>query len=395
MAYVGTSSNIALKQLLHVAVSDVNDDVRRQSVIALGFILCRNPKHVPRVVQLLSESYNPHVRYGACMALGIACAGTGNKEAMELLEPLTKDTTDFVRQAALIAAAMILVEQQVDNKQTEEEVKQQSRKEWKESKEAEKEKKLPSNTNKPTYYRKLFSQVYGQKHEDPMAKFGSVLAAGIIEAGGRNVNLTMLNSQGTVQMDAAAGLLLFSQFWWWYPLAHFLCLAFRPTFVVALNKDLKMPVLEFKSNAKPSTFAYPLPTKPIVAEKIEKVAAAVLSTTAKAKARKQKKDNMDIVSPVEEENKEEEPVSVVPEKEEDFQMLPNLSRVVSAQVKVVSFPDKSRYELLKNECVGILLAKDLKPGEKEEIVEFSVKEVKPAEDGDKEPSPPEPFEYNE
>lgn len=27
---------------------------------------------------LLCESFNPHVRYGSCMALGIACAGTGN-----------------------------------------------------------------------------------------------------------------------------------------------------------------------------------------------------------------------------------------------------------------------------------------------------------------------------
>jgi 26S proteasome regulatory subunit N2 len=29
------------------------------------------------LVQLLSESYNPHVRCGATLALGIACAGTG------------------------------------------------------------------------------------------------------------------------------------------------------------------------------------------------------------------------------------------------------------------------------------------------------------------------------
>jgi 26S proteasome regulatory subunit N2 len=64
--------------LLRVAVSDVSDDVRRASVIAIGFVLCRNPEKVPRVVQLLSESYNPHVRYGASMALGISCAGTGN-----------------------------------------------------------------------------------------------------------------------------------------------------------------------------------------------------------------------------------------------------------------------------------------------------------------------------
>lgn len=39
----------------------------------------RNPEQCPSVVSLLAESYNPHVRYGAAMALGIACAGTGLK----------------------------------------------------------------------------------------------------------------------------------------------------------------------------------------------------------------------------------------------------------------------------------------------------------------------------
>lgn len=44
-----------------------------------SFCLCRTPEQCPSVVSLLSESYNPHVRCGAAMALGICCAGTGNK----------------------------------------------------------------------------------------------------------------------------------------------------------------------------------------------------------------------------------------------------------------------------------------------------------------------------
>ena len=63
------------------------------------------------MVQLLSESYNPHVRYGVAMALGIARAGTGNKEALGLIEPMKNDPTNSVRQGALIAKAMILVQQ--------------------------------------------------------------------------------------------------------------------------------------------------------------------------------------------------------------------------------------------------------------------------------------------
>ena len=77
MAYAGTNDNKAVRKLLQVAVSDVDDSVRRAAVISLGFILFRNPVQVPRVVQLLSESYNPNVRYGSALALGISCAGTG------------------------------------------------------------------------------------------------------------------------------------------------------------------------------------------------------------------------------------------------------------------------------------------------------------------------------
>lgn len=83
LAFAGTGNNKAVKKLLHVAVSDVNDDVRRAAVTALGFVLFRNHTTVPRVVQLLAESYNPHVRYGATLALGISCAGTGLEVSVE------------------------------------------------------------------------------------------------------------------------------------------------------------------------------------------------------------------------------------------------------------------------------------------------------------------------
>lgn len=149
MAYCGTGNNAAIRQLLHVAVSDVNDDVRRAAVEALGFILFRTPEQCPSVVSLLSESYNPHVRYGAAMALGISCAGTGNKEALALLEPMTNDPINFVRQGALISSSLILIQQ------TE-----------------------PLAGPKVKEYRALYQKVIGDKHDDVMAKFGAILAQG-------------------------------------------------------------------------------------------------------------------------------------------------------------------------------------------------------------------------
>lgn len=49
------------------------------------------------------------------------------------------------------------------------------------------------------------------------------------------------------------------------------------------------PKFEYVSNAKPSVFAYPISTKPPKKETVNKVATAVLSMTAKVKAREKKK----------------------------------------------------------------------------------------------------------
>ena len=109
VAYCRTGSSKAIQQLLHDAVSDINDDVRRVAVMSLGFILFRKPNAVPRIGELRSEVYNPHVRYSTSLALGISCAGTGHNETIDLLEPIIKNPTDFVHEGALISMAIILV----------------------------------------------------------------------------------------------------------------------------------------------------------------------------------------------------------------------------------------------------------------------------------------------
>lgn len=268
MAYAGTGNNKAIKRLLHIAVSDVNDDVRRASVISLGFILFKTPNRVPKLVQLLSESYNPHVRYGATLALGIACAGSGLAEALDILEPMTKDNVDYVRQGALIALGMVLVQHN--------------------------EQSCPRSATT----RALYEKIIADKRDDMLSRLGATLGQGIIDAGGRNVTISLQSRSGYNNIPAIVGMAVFSQFWYWYPLGHFLSLSFTPTGVIGLNKDLVAPNFQVMSNAKPSLFAYPPAIKPPTAEVVEKVATAVLSTTAKSKARAKKAgkgDAMEIV----------------------------------------------------------------------------------------------------
>lgn len=50
-AYAGTNNNTAVKKLLHYAVSDVSDDVKRAALMNLGFLLFRKPEKIPELVK--------------------------------------------------------------------------------------------------------------------------------------------------------------------------------------------------------------------------------------------------------------------------------------------------------------------------------------------------------
>lgn len=356
MAYCGTGSNKAIRKLLHTAVSDVNDDVRRIAVMSLGFILFRKPGSVPRMVELLSESYNPHVRYGSAMALGISCAGTGLDEAIDLLEPMMKDPTDFVRQGALISLAMIMTQQnEVMNP-------------------------------KVASIRKTLKKVVGDRHEDAMTKFGASLALGIIDAGGRNCTIGLQTQTGNLNMAGIVGMAVFTQYWYWFPFTHFLSLAFVPTSVIGLDHELDIPSFKFHCATRPSLFDYPPEQEVKTEEGPTLVTAAVLSTTAQAKRRAQKKEkatrreSMDIDTPTatkaaapsgdkmdidddkskkpaddtrdKKEGEGEKESSATPEskkkaeKEKVGYEIENMSRVLPGQLKYISFP-AGRYKPVK------------------------------------------------
>jgi len=76
------------------------------------------------------------------------------------------------------------------------------------------------------------------------------------------------------------------QHWYWYPLLNFLSLSLTPTALLGVSENLKVPKsFHFTSNAKPSTYKYPDFLKKEEGKEKSKVETAVLSTTAKVKAR--------------------------------------------------------------------------------------------------------------
>jgi len=443
LAYCGTSQNAAIRRLLHISVSDVSDDVRRAAVIALGFVMCNVPEQLPGVVKLLSESYNPHVRYGAAMALGIACAGTAQLEAHNLLMPLMSDSSDFVRQGAIIAMGLLYMQTS------------------------------PGRTERVKEFREKLQKVIGDRHEDVMTRFGAILANGIMDAGGRNSCSSLFSKSGVLRRGAAIGFCLFTQMWYWFPLIHMFSLTLAPNALIGLTDKLKIPKnFALKCGARPSLFAYPEPMQPPKKEEQAKAATAVLSTAAKAKALKEKKEkeekesselkkaedvDMDEGSPKpglgdgssvaatpgttvvgsvatesvaasdlgseammqvdeapapkaesagagekKDEKKEGEEKQDGNEKEKEKpepteEILRNPCRVLKAQMQYISFPKEIEGEavrylpLIESRRQGFLLLTDTRPEEPEDLL---LEEGKGAEE-EKEPDPPEPFEWTD
>ena len=178
-AYAGTQNTQAVQRLLKFAVTDVSDDVKRAALTNLGFLLYKRPQMIPETVRHLAESYNPHLRYGAAMAVGIGCAGTGLNEDLKLLAPLTDDQTDFVRQAALIALSMVFI--QVT--------------------ETQEPKVLTIN--------KILDKMTCDKGEEILSRMGAILSKGILNAAGRNATLSLTTRDGNLRQNAVVGMVLF------------------------------------------------------------------------------------------------------------------------------------------------------------------------------------------
>ena len=88
-------------------------------------------------------------------------------------------------------------------------------------------------------------------------------------------------------MSACIGMMLFTNYWYWFPLINFLPLSFAPTALIGVDETLDIPKgFQVKCNAKKSLFDYTEFVKPIEKGKKVKLKKTELSTTAKTKARK-------------------------------------------------------------------------------------------------------------
>ena len=81
-------------------------------------------------------------------------------------EPMTNDTVSYVRRAALIASALIMIQH------------------------------TEVTCPKVKEFRAMYAKIIADKHEDVMVKLGAIFAQGIIDAGGRNVTVSLQSRTG-------------------------------------------------------------------------------------------------------------------------------------------------------------------------------------------------------
>ncbi|CAI5445836.1 unnamed protein product [Caenorhabditis angaria] len=365
MAYAGTGNADVVRRLLEKVATDPNLDVKRYATIGIGFVLSNDPSTCLLYIGMLTEHFNGHVRYGAAMALGIACAASGNMEAISLLEPMISDKEGFVRNGALLALSLIMCQQS------------------------------DYSCPKVNGFRKQLVKKIGEKNEDSLVKFGAIIAQGLLDIGGQNASVLMHNSDGQADMASMVGMMCFLHGWFWHSMHFFIALAAKPSCLVLINENLKTPIVEYTCLANSQRFAYPPRAESKKDKDVKKIETVVLSITGKktaarrAAAEEKKKALLgtpNIASapsssaPNGEDEKMEvdtKPVIVKKDTKPTHKLL-NPARVLPAQREYIILSDHNGYKPMKPFSKGgIVVADHLDAAKEEQFVAESNPDPKP------------------
>lgn len=181
------------------------------------------------------------------------------------------------------------------------------------------------------------------KDRSDLTIFGLCLAYGIINAGGRNVVISCNSLQGENSVISTVGLALFSNFFYWQPLALTLPLAFHTTAIIGLDIEFNQVPFEFLSKQPPSMFANP-PQFDAEAEIIKLADATALSVSKNTEKKPEEKP-------------EEPPAEVTPE--EEFEILESPARVTLNQLQYIDLNFSETYQPITNQVFhGFVVLKE-------------------------------------
>jgi len=106
LAFTGSFNLKVTEKILECISKDLDDNVKKTLVIGLGFIFFSKFFLLENIINQFINHFNPFIRYGACLAIGISSFYNNSYKAIELLEKLSTDRIDFVRQGSFIALGL-------------------------------------------------------------------------------------------------------------------------------------------------------------------------------------------------------------------------------------------------------------------------------------------------
>ncbi|OIR58835.1 MAG: 26S proteasome regulatory subunit N2, RPN2/PSMD1 [Amphiamblys sp. WSBS2006] len=305
-AYACRYSAEVVQKLTLLVATDEDDTVRRNAATTLGFVLAGRKGFLREAVDSMAQNFNPHVRYGATLAAGIGFGRTGDEAVCSTLIKLLADPVDIVRQGAFVALGLILAQH------------------------------TGSTCKHVEFFRAKVAEALSEKTTTENTVFGAILANGFLNCAGQNGVVSLFSHSQQPDTQSIAGLLLFTQYWEWFPLFHFVSLAVQTRCFVVLDDSLAPMKKTWKVCAPASSFAYFRESQ----KKEEKARAtvAVLSTTR-----------------TKNEQKKEEPQEHVADTamEEDSFEKENLSRITLAEESAL---EDTRLNIFGTSCGVFLLA---------------------------------------
>lgn len=224
-AFAGTGNLDIISRILDMT-NDGDDNVKRAAVFGLGLVCASDRSLLMNILKPLATNHSPSIRATIALTMGFFLCGTGDLEASRIIEALLYDGSSLVVQQAGLGLGFLLMQ-------------------------------CNSHIN-PNFKRMVgkLNSLTTERAEDCSFKFGSVLGRALIEAGGTNIIISVLNSVNRVESSRVAGAILFFQYWFWYPLFPFIGLCMRPTAFFAFDKNLELARQEITINEKKSKFDY-------------------------------------------------------------------------------------------------------------------------------------------
>ena len=243
-------------------------------------------------------------------------------------------------------------------------------------------------------FKENLEKVVHDKDEHILIRFGAIISQGLLNIGGRNCKINLVSSNGNNKMAAIIGMALFTQYYYWFPMIHFVNLAVEPVILFGVDSKLKVPKnFRVLSSAKPSIYGYPEEAKLEEKSTKKEVATAVLSTVGRAKNKMKRlgtstsinnpEMNIDersisqnVLPNLDKElkEKEEKEKEIVKIEEPNEEFIFNPCRILPKQIQVIKNVKEDMFRpILTNRFNGFVMLNKIKEAENWEYFDEEIK----------------------